>query len=171
MSHSFFFYLLWCVPDFRTGMFPPCNDCDNFLCRCVECLQCEGLFSPQKFVCHSHSPENRTCHWGFDSNNWLTYLQVTKHLLQTWFNCSSLNPATNTAMCISGLYHDLDLILTFWPAAVRGLHEGGEGASQQGDGGLQEPVLPGPSSSPGCSCSSRRETAPGRTWSFLTVFA
>jgi len=46
--------------------------------RCVECLQCEGLFSPQKFVCHSHSPENRTCHWGFDSSNWLTYLQLSE---------------------------------------------------------------------------------------------
>ena len=46
--------------------------------RCVECLQCEGLFSPQKFVCHSHSSENRTCHWGFDSSNWLTYLQLSE---------------------------------------------------------------------------------------------
>lgn len=46
--------------------------------RCVECLQCEGLFSPQKFVCHSHSAENRTCHWGFDSSNWLTYLQLSE---------------------------------------------------------------------------------------------
>ena len=27
--------------------------------RCVECLECEGLFSPHKFVCHSHVAENR----------------------------------------------------------------------------------------------------------------
>jgi len=47
--------------------------------RCVECLQCEGLFSPQKFVCHAHeNTENRTCHWGFDSNNWRTYLQLSE---------------------------------------------------------------------------------------------
>ena len=57
-------------------MVAPCNEWHGVMCRCVECLQCEGLFSPQKFVCHSHSPENRTCHWGFDSSNWLTYLQV-----------------------------------------------------------------------------------------------
>ena len=50
--------------------------------RCVECLQCEGLFSPQKFVCHSHSAENRTCHWGFDSANWLTYLQLSEDYTQ-----------------------------------------------------------------------------------------
>ena len=47
--------------------------------RCIECLQCEGLFSPQKFVCHAHeNTENRTCHWGFDSNNWRTYLKLSE---------------------------------------------------------------------------------------------
>ena len=47
--------------------------------RCIECLQCEGLFSPQKFVCHAHDNiENRTCHWGFDSNNWRTYLKLSE---------------------------------------------------------------------------------------------
>lgn len=47
--------------------------------RCVECLQCEGLFSPQKFVCHAHeNVENRTCHWGFDSNNWRTYIKLSE---------------------------------------------------------------------------------------------
>ena len=44
--------------------------------RCVECLECEGLFSPQKFVCHSHVAENRTCHWGFDSAHWRSYLHL-----------------------------------------------------------------------------------------------
>ena len=47
--------------------------------RCIECLQCEGLFSPQKFVCHAHdNVENRTCHWGFDSNNWRTYIKLSE---------------------------------------------------------------------------------------------
>jgi len=47
--------------------------------RCIECLQCEGLFSPQKFVCHAHdNTENRTCHWGFDSNHWRIYLQLSE---------------------------------------------------------------------------------------------
>ena len=46
---------------------------------CVECLQCHGLFPLQKFVCHSHrSNENRTCHWGFDSSNWRSYILLLK---------------------------------------------------------------------------------------------
>ena len=45
--------------------------------RCIECLECEGLFCPAKFVCHSHrNRENRTCHWGFDSANWRAYLHL-----------------------------------------------------------------------------------------------
>ena len=39
-------------------------------------MECEGLFCPQKFVCHSHNPKNRTCHWGFDSDNWRAYLHL-----------------------------------------------------------------------------------------------
>lgn len=47
--------------------------------RCIECLECQGMFSPQQFVCHAHRDlENRTCHWGFDSNNWRNYLYVYK---------------------------------------------------------------------------------------------
>ena len=46
--------------------------------RCIECVQCEGLFSPQKFVCHAHeNTENRTCHWGFSSENWRNYLRLS----------------------------------------------------------------------------------------------
>ena len=43
-----------------------------------QCLECEGLFCPQKFVCHSHNPKNRTCHWGFDSDNWRSYLHLAE---------------------------------------------------------------------------------------------
>ena len=47
--------------------------------KCVECLDCQGLFSPAKFVCHSHRAlENRTCHWGFDSEKWRAYLLLAK---------------------------------------------------------------------------------------------
>nr|CAD7463005.1 unnamed protein product [Timema tahoe] len=47
--------------------------------HCIECAECHGMFSPQKFVCHVHrSQENRTCHWGFDSSNWRSYLLVAK---------------------------------------------------------------------------------------------
>uniref|UniRef100_A0A3Q2XCE9 SKI like proto-onco n=1 Tax=Hippocampus comes TaxID=109280 RepID=A0A3Q2XCE9_HIPCM len=44
---------------------------------CVQCVECHLLFSPQKFVMHSHkSPDKRTCHWGFDSAKWPCYLQL-----------------------------------------------------------------------------------------------
>ena len=43
--------------------------------KCIHCAECQGLFAPSKFVCHSHkAPENRTCHWGFDSERWRDYL-------------------------------------------------------------------------------------------------
>lgn len=43
--------------------------------RCIQCAECHGLLSPQKFVCHAHhQKENRTCHWGFDSLNWRAYI-------------------------------------------------------------------------------------------------
>lgn len=43
--------------------------------RCIECTECRGLFTPQTFVCHAHQNlEVRTCHWGFDSSNWRSYL-------------------------------------------------------------------------------------------------
>jgi hypothetical protein len=47
--------------------------------HCIECAECHGMFSPQKFVCHVHQfLENRTCHWGFDSSNWRSYLLIAK---------------------------------------------------------------------------------------------
>ena len=51
---------------------------------CIECLECQGLFCPQKFVCHSHgNRENRTCHWGFDSANWRSYLLLSDDYTQS----------------------------------------------------------------------------------------
>ncbi|XP_072036202.1 ski oncogene-like isoform X2 [Amphiura filiformis] len=48
-------------------------------CPCIECDECGMTFSPQKFVVHSHKGrENRTCHWGFDSANWRSYLLLSK---------------------------------------------------------------------------------------------
>ncbi|KAM9322568.1 ski-like protein isoform 1-T2 [Pholidichthys leucotaenia] len=44
---------------------------------CIQCVECQLLFSPQKFVMHSHTlPDKRTCHWGFDSAKWPCYLQL-----------------------------------------------------------------------------------------------
>ncbi|KAM7379568.1 hypothetical protein PAMP_005114 [Pampus punctatissimus] len=46
---------------------------------CIQCIECHLLFSPQKFVMHSHkSPDKRTCHWGFDSAKWPCYLQLAR---------------------------------------------------------------------------------------------
>ncbi|XP_076277229.1 uncharacterized protein LOC143207523 [Lasioglossum baleicum] len=45
---------------------------------CIECIECGCQFSPQCFVRHAHrSLENRTCHWGFDSANWRSYLLLS----------------------------------------------------------------------------------------------
>ncbi|CAH2984276.1 unnamed protein product [Chilo suppressalis] len=42
----------------------------------VQCLVCRSLYTPRKFVCHSHEAEHRTCHWGFDSSRWRRFLLV-----------------------------------------------------------------------------------------------
>lgn len=46
---------------------------------CVQCVECQLLFSPQNFVMHSHrTPDKRTCHWGFDSTCWPRYLHLSR---------------------------------------------------------------------------------------------
>ncbi|XP_047032418.1 ski oncogene [Helicoverpa armigera] len=44
----------------------------------VQCLECRALYSPRRFVCHSHESEHRTCHWGFDSSRWRRFLLVAE---------------------------------------------------------------------------------------------
>ena len=45
--------------------------------QCITCAQCDGIFSPRKFVIHNHSSgEPHTCHWGFDSSKWRLYLML-----------------------------------------------------------------------------------------------
>lgn len=47
--------------------------------QCIECLECRRFLSPQRFVRHTHgASENRTCHWGFDSSNWRSYLLLSR---------------------------------------------------------------------------------------------
>lgn len=59
-----------CTPDLYTFEEP----------ACIRCVECNGMFSPQKFVCHVHQQqENSTLHWGFDSNNWRAYLHVAEN--------------------------------------------------------------------------------------------
>ncbi|CAH2320006.1 ski oncogene isoform X1 [Pelobates cultripes] len=46
---------------------------------CIQCLDCRLLYPPNKFVVHSHKAlENRTCHWGFDSDNWRAYILLAQ---------------------------------------------------------------------------------------------
>ena len=52
---------------------------------CIECCECNSIYSPAQFVCHAHrSLENRTCHWGFESSKWRTYLMLARG--QGYFN-------------------------------------------------------------------------------------
>lgn len=45
--------------------------------KCVQCDECNEFLSPDKFVVHSHRVrETRTCHWGFDSNKWRSYVNL-----------------------------------------------------------------------------------------------
>lgn len=54
-----------------------CFECEDS--QCVECLECGCRLSPHRFVRHAHgSAENRTCHWGFDSSNWRSYLLLAR---------------------------------------------------------------------------------------------
>lgn len=57
-----------CTPELYTTYLNP---------ACIMCMECNLMFTPQKFVGHVHrQKENRTCHWGFDSRNWRDYLHV-----------------------------------------------------------------------------------------------
>ncbi|VVC88631.1 unnamed protein product [Leptidea sinapis] len=44
----------------------------------VQCADCRAVFAPRRFVAHSHAPEHRTCHWGFDSARWRRFLLVSE---------------------------------------------------------------------------------------------
>lgn len=59
--------------------------------QCIRCTECNGLFSPKKFVSHNHTSfdEVHTCHWGFESSRWRFYLLLveqkpTRELLMLW---------------------------------------------------------------------------------------
>jgi len=47
--------------------------------KCIECVDCGGVYSPRGFVGHSHYNQesgNHICHWGFERNKWRNYLMV-----------------------------------------------------------------------------------------------
>ncbi|KAI5093519.1 v-ski avian sarcoma viral oncogene-like b, partial [Silurus meridionalis] len=59
-----------CMPELYTSPYA----------ACIQCLDCRLIFPTQKFVVHSHKRlENRTCHWGFDSSNWRTYILLDQN--------------------------------------------------------------------------------------------
>ena len=46
---------------------------------CIECTTCSLLLTPANFISHAHrSLEHRTCHWGFDSAHWRSYLLLAR---------------------------------------------------------------------------------------------
>ena len=47
---------------------------------CIECVECHGMLAPNKFVlhvCKNKPKENFTCHWGFESSKWRSYIHVS----------------------------------------------------------------------------------------------
>jgi Ski-like protein len=47
--------------------------------ECIECVECHSILAPNRFVlhvCKNKPKENFTCHWGFDSNKWRSYIHV-----------------------------------------------------------------------------------------------
>lgn len=62
--------------------------------ECIECSECEKLFSPVRFVGHSHkNQENRICHWGFDRNNWRCYIMCDSDKIHDDAERNRLNAA------------------------------------------------------------------------------
>ncbi|XP_072305441.1 v-ski avian sarcoma viral oncogene homolog a [Eucyclogobius newberryi] len=46
---------------------------------CIQCVDCRLMYPTHKFVVHSHkAQENRTCHWGFDSVHWRSYVLLSQ---------------------------------------------------------------------------------------------
>ncbi|XP_078060804.1 ski-like protein isoform X2 [Mustelus asterias] len=72
----------WCLGKCQ-GLFVP-QSYNHPDAACIQCLDCHMMFSPQKFVLHSHrSPDKRTCHWGFDSAKWRCYVQLSRKYAET----------------------------------------------------------------------------------------
>lgn len=47
--------------------------------RCIACADCEQMFTPERFIAHSHyNRENQICHWGFDRSRWRSYLLLSE---------------------------------------------------------------------------------------------
>ncbi|XP_055601414.1 uncharacterized protein LOC129750189 [Uranotaenia lowii] len=85
---------------------------------CIECCECQGMFSPQKFVCHQHDrQENRTCHWGFNSSNWRAYIHVALDEENREAYAKLLEDIWNRE-------RDTEMELEYWLAKRKGLDDG-----------------------------------------------
>jgi len=50
--------------------------------RCIVCTDCDKLFSTERFVTHSHSnQEIGVVHWGFNRQNWRSYLLLEEAII------------------------------------------------------------------------------------------
>lgn len=48
--------------------------------RCIECSECHRLFSPRRFIGHTHKHrEENVCHWGFNSYLWRHYIYLCRN--------------------------------------------------------------------------------------------
>jgi hypothetical protein len=79
MVHNYFSFRVY------HGCFGKCEGIctpDLFTFRdreCIECVECHGMMAPNKFVlhvCKNKPKDNYTCHWGFESNKWRSYIHV-----------------------------------------------------------------------------------------------
>lgn len=60
-----------------SGLFYPALLIDSGS-ECIECVSCEKMMSPMKFVGHTHhSRETNVCHWGFNPYNWRYYIKLS----------------------------------------------------------------------------------------------
>ena len=79
---------------------------------CVKCTECNCLFTTRKFVSHNHTSydEVHTCHWGFDSSRWRSYLMLveqkaSRELLTLW---NSIKCKFDTSRSMKGKFNSLD---------------------------------------------------------------
>uniref|UniRef100_A0A6G1SDW8 Ski oncogene n=1 Tax=Aceria tosichella TaxID=561515 RepID=A0A6G1SDW8_9ACAR len=48
--------------------------------KCIECSECHRLFSPRRFIGHTHKhTEKNVFHWGFNSYNWRYYIYLCRN--------------------------------------------------------------------------------------------
>lgn len=61
---------------------------------CIECADCGTLFSTRRFVGHSHkTSESGLCHWGFDRNNWRSYILFDEEVISDKDECDKMEEA------------------------------------------------------------------------------